>query len=242
MEKNYQILISKINESQNNLIELRVFSETDFITWGNKVKEYHRHIMESPHVETAISENEKKKEVLQLQTSFSKIIVDLQFHDIINQLITHINKILLELKTETKFYSEHKQYSGSSFIRLVPKLMFLVIDLLKLIDTFYTTATNDVKSVFFSSLNNQELYKILNLNVDEADNHAVYFNEVTQEIIADARTIAECFQQIGIIGDNHHDSLFKIGNIFTMEKERELLCNVFEIEYIEQDIDSIDLF
>lgn len=243
MEEIYQVLINKINESQNKLTEVRTLSEKDFICWGNKAKTYHQQVIDYPKTDTTFpSFQEKKQHVRQLQFLFSKIIVDLQFHDIIEQQAAHISKILLELKEETIFYQKHKQHSGSAFIMLVPKLIYLVIELLKLIDSIYTTTTNDVKQTLLNSLNDQELYKILNIDISETDNHSIQVHELIKKMVIDLHNTSLYFESLGISGDNNAESLSTVKNIFTMQKERELLCNVFEIENTEKNDDLVDFF
>lgn len=195
-----QDLIRKINKSHKKLLVIDRLSETDFTYWRNKAKAYHQQVISYPETNVIFSSlQEKNKQIIKLQFLFSKIILDLHFHDIIHQQITDIFKILSDLAEKTINCQQQKQNQGfSSFSRLVPVQIRLVMDLLKQIDSIYNTTTGDVKQTLLNSIDIEELHEVLNIDFSETENHLNNVHKLISEINADLQNASEYFESINL--------------------------------------------
>ena len=230
------------------------FAESDFINWGNKTKFYNNKAIKHPREKyQSLSFSEKRKNVKEMNGLLSKIIIDLQYNDRFSQQINHILyfvqqlrielvKIIRKINKQEKLTIEYLNYCKALFA-------FFKLELTEA-EVEYSRTTADVKAALLKIMQFKSLAEILQIEMNECENHSNQISQVIQILKKQLDDLYELWMYEVNYNDNAKE-INKIQSIFTMESERQLFTRAMTKNYSSDqtinsnennNLDQIELF
>ncbi len=224
------LIIKKVN---TQLDELLKFAFADYVSLSNSLGNFYNKLKDFYNENGAFVD---RKKIEALLASLNQIIVDLQFHDIIRQKLEHIalvnDQMIREVGSEIKF-------SETKYFRIYPKISKLHQAQLVFISKEYRDHSLNIKHV---------LTKGVSKGVASLENFVFDFSETFNHINRFSDTIQHMINALEVLSKevvDHVDEFEVLSDIkkgYSMQSEREVFNQVFDIDEEFEDHDDIELF
>lgn len=222
-------LQGKMAEINSRISLLDEYSIKDLLALSTKLKTYQAQV--DKYVTEAGATDESKNRWSGFNNAISKIIVDLQFNDIIRQKLEHMTAI------HNSIISELSQDKGKHLV-ILPGIFRLQIAQLEYINKEYVKAVGDVKEQLVNIWRDSVIANKIELNFLSTLNHASKFSETIGDATAKLNTLITT-----AVDDREfaQSEVEHIMNLYSMQSEREVFGKVFNIA-IEEEEEEIELF
>ncbi len=219
--KHIEVIFDEINV---HLMELKEISGVDFMKWTSQVQTY------QTLIKNLVIESSQKQHLLD---SFSIIIRNLQFHDIIEQQIEHIieiNKLILDMNL-----GEFKE-------PFLAKFLHLQLELLANIQTEYETSSRSIRTKLVTIWNEPKIETQIDKNIDIVFNGTYTFIKKRLMISMSLENIKLEHQTLDWNDEKYSEEIQQIRNQFSMAVEREIFDQIYGLKTDEEDTGGIQLF
>ena len=224
----YSSLFSSLNQKIDLLYG---HLNNDFLITTNKVRRYNaiaRQKLASGDLTTNLS-----NKISSAIKSFDKIIIELQYHDIIRQKLEHIHTIESALSKEFNLiYEKQEKFLHPHYTLVMYDLMSLAYNQLSHIRRDYMFASNKIQSILRKLWADREISKTLELflfNTAENLRNVITALDLIIKMHEALRKENPEFE-IRISEDRRMKILNEVKALYTMDAEREVFNQTFGIQ------------
>ncbi len=223
-------IIKSFTEVNEKIALMNKYSTEDLLELSTKLKGYQQKIDEFV-VDHDNEHNRKKLKSFHLK--ISQITVDLQFNDIIRQKLEHLEELHHQLVVELKAEEYDK------LTKIIIGIAQLTKAQLDYIDTEYSTATNNIKDQLMLFWKDKIIAGTIELGFLDILNNSDVFDKQVKMASKDLIKVINSGKIEMAFIESEYAS---IQENYTMQSEREVFGQVFNVVIEEDDEDDIELF
>ncbi|MDN4166122.1 hypothetical protein QWY31_11455 [Cytophagales bacterium LB-30] len=215
----------------------------DFIITGNRVKKYHKIAREKLKNREFTPDMEDK--IRHAVKCFDIIIVELQYHDIIRQKLEHINTFEIKLAQEfSEIYEKKNAFCNPRYTLVMYDLVKLAYRQLNAIRSDYLTASLKIQKLLLQLWTDREISRELQLFLF---NTAENLKNVLDSLDAILKMHEKLRKEnpdidVAISQETRMEILEEVKKCYTMESERLIFNDLFQIVEAEKDPVEDDIF
>jgi hypothetical protein len=228
-------LISDFEIINKKIAFMSELSSEDFLPLNQKLRSYQECMIE-------LADNKELNKNIGnsgIYSSFSELITDMQFHDVIQQRLSHIKELNLAIINELTDFSYDIPYSDKTkYIKILPLLAKINMVQIQVINHEYREVIENLKKVLSSI---DQLVKLEASTVFVYYfNNASLFNVLTDTICTKLKSISEIVFPEAICKTIHSaEEISYVQKIYTMKTERDVFNKIVESISSGEDINTL---